>query len=42
MCGIAGIVNLGSESVVAKPELLTMSRELTHRGPDDDGHYVDP
>ena len=44
MCGIAGFIQRSGEGSeawllgVAK----AMSRSLTHRGPDDDGHWVDP
>ena len=38
MCGICGIV--GHESVT-RDELARMTRTLEHRGPDDEGYYVD-
>ncbi|MDD4939886.1 MAG: asparagine synthase (glutamine-hydrolyzing) [Candidatus Omnitrophica bacterium] len=39
MCGIAGILNLNSDPV--NRELLTkITRSLSHRGPDDEGIYV--
>lgn len=39
MCGIAGIVNFnGSE--VKESDLLQMMKEIKHRGPDDEGVYV--
>ena len=41
MCGIAGILNLEADSPVDESALRLMSDELVHRGPDDDGHYVD-
>jgi asparagine synthase (glutamine-hydrolysing) len=40
MCGICGVVALGRE-----PELetaRTMARQISHRGPDGTGEYVDP
>src|SRR4051794_8541436 len=43
MCGITGFVDTSrssSESVLMET-VRRMSRVLTHRGPDDDGHWVD-
>ena len=40
MCGIAGILGLGGRPV-ALDELRAMSGMLVHRGPDDDGYYLD-
>jgi asparagine synthase (glutamine-hydrolysing) len=37
MCGIAGFVGHGDRS-----DLTAMTTALTHRGPDDDGYYLDP
>jgi len=42
MCGIAGIVSLAPDARVEPDALRTMTAQLVHRGPDDDGHYVDP
>ena len=43
MCGIAGIVRLGTDSLEGKPvlerELRDMCAAIVHRGPDDDGFY---
>ena len=39
MCGITGIFNLNSEPV-SQDLLNRMSRELSHRGPDDEGVCV--
>jgi asparagine synthase (glutamine-hydrolysing) len=40
MCGIIGILNLNGQPVA--PEILTaMTRQLSHRGPNDEGIYVD-
>ena len=42
MCGIAGIIELGSHRT---PDLLTlrrMSAAITHRGPDEEGFFLDP
>ena len=40
MCGIVGIYNLNNERVSEKI-LKEMTREMAHRGPDDEGVYVD-
>jgi asparagine synthase (glutamine-hydrolysing) len=40
MCGIAGIVSMNG-SPVLEQELRNMSRAMVHRGPDDDGIYLD-
>jgi asparagine synthase (glutamine-hydrolysing) len=37
MCGIAGFAGVGDRSV-----LEAMTRALAHRGPDDEGYYIDP
>jgi asparagine synthase (glutamine-hydrolysing) len=42
MCGIAGILNVTADRLVAADELRLMSAPLSHRGPDDAGEYVDP
>lgn len=39
MCGITGIFNFNSEPV-SRDLLIRMSRELSHRGPDDEGFCV--
>ena len=39
MCGIAGIISLNER--VNRDTLLLMSQELTHRGPDDFGIWID-
>lgn len=41
MCGIAGIVNFGSQKPPALNELRRMAAALTHRGPDDEGFHLD-
>ena len=38
MCGVAGIISLNEE--VSRDALLLMSQELTHRGPDDSGIWI--
>ncbi len=42
MCGIAGILSLTPDASVAVDELATLAAPLVHRGPDDEGCYVDP
>jgi len=41
MCGIAGIYNYATEEPVDGTTLRRMTDLLTHRGPDDDGFYVE-
>ena len=41
MCGICGQYNFGGDAPVRRSTIETMSRTLTHRGPDDDGLYLD-
>jgi asparagine synthase (glutamine-hydrolysing) len=40
MCGIAGIVSLGGQPI-ALDELRAMGGAIVHRGPDDDGYFLD-
>ncbi|NNG07052.1 MAG: asparagine synthase (glutamine-hydrolyzing) [Desulfobacteraceae bacterium] len=40
MCGICGIFNLDGEPV-PHGHIKSMADELAHRGPDDEGHYID-
>lgn len=40
MCGICGQYNLGDSEPVARRDIETMTRTLVHRGPDDEGFYV--
>ena len=42
MCGIAGIVSLAPDVRVDPQALRTMAGQLVHRGPDDEGYYLDP
>src|SRR5690554_4464886 len=39
MCGIAGIINLDNSSA-SEEELLLMMQTMKHRGPDDQGTYI--
>ncbi len=41
MCGIAGIVNFNGAGIVDKAVVEKMTRALAHRGPDDDGFFVE-
>ncbi|MGH2935405.1 MAG: asparagine synthase (glutamine-hydrolyzing) [Gaiellaceae bacterium] len=42
MCGICGVVRLDGEGQAVDPaRLVAMTRSLTHRGPDDEGYFVD-
>lgn len=42
MCGIAGFVRLDGEGqIIDSARLIAMTRSLTHRGPDDEGYYID-
>ncbi|MCH8807934.1 MAG: asparagine synthase (glutamine-hydrolyzing) [Planctomycetes bacterium] len=41
MCGIAGILNLSPEATIERDALRTMAAQLVHRGPDDEGVFVD-
>ncbi len=40
MCGICGIVAIGKDCAVSKEVLQRMNQSIAHRGPDDDGFYV--
>lgn len=42
MCGIAGILSLAPDAPVDGALLPRMAAQLVHRGPDDEGVYVDP
>jgi asparagine synthase (glutamine-hydrolysing) len=41
MCGICGKLNFDLQAPVEHRELETMTRTMHHRGPDDEGYYVD-
>lgn len=41
MCGIAGQFDFGDGSPIDMARLTRMTRVVTHRGPDDEGFYVD-
>jgi asparagine synthase (glutamine-hydrolysing) len=40
MCGICGIVNRASDARVSRDVLIDMRDVMTHRGPDDEGLYI--
>lgn len=40
MCGICGIISLWPKEAVSEDTLRLMCKELTHRGPDDEGVYL--
>jgi asparagine synthase (glutamine-hydrolysing) len=40
MCGIAGVVQFESESRVAAETVRQMCNVMAHRGPDDDGYFI--
>lgn len=41
MCGIAGKINFDRENIVDAFELKRMTNSLRHRGPDDEGYFLD-
>jgi asparagine synthase (glutamine-hydrolysing) len=41
MCGIAGVVNFDRREPVERETLVRMARSIAHRGPDDEGIYID-
>ena len=41
MCGICGQFNFGNQAPVRRQDLEVMTRSITHRGPDDEGYYLD-
>ncbi len=40
MCGICGIINFNNKPV-SQDQILTMMGHMKHRGPDDEGHFID-
>ena len=40
MCGICGQFNFRHDAPVVRRELETMARTMRHRGPDDEGYYI--
>jgi asparagine synthase (glutamine-hydrolysing) len=41
MCGIAGIIQFGDDALVDGAVVRRMCRTIAHRGPDDEGFYVE-
>jgi asparagine synthase (glutamine-hydrolysing) len=41
MCGIAGIIS-SNQDLVTTQRLRAMTQSLAHRGPDGEGHYINP
>jgi len=41
MCGICGQYNFVTEAPVEREDLEKMTRTMVHRGPDDEGYYID-
>lgn len=41
MCGIAGIFHFNTPRPVDRDVLERMARSITHRGPDDEGYFID-
>ncbi len=41
MCGISGIFNLSSRQPIDTQLLQRINREQSHRGPDDEGYFID-
>lgn len=40
MCGIAGVIYVDRQRTVYENELKSMTRNIIHRGPDDEGFYI--
>ncbi|HTQ58904.1 MAG TPA: asparagine synthase (glutamine-hydrolyzing) [Candidatus Solibacter sp.] len=41
MCGICGQFNFGSSAPVRRADLEVMTKSITHRGPDDEGYFIE-
>lgn len=41
MCGICGQYNFGNLATVQRRDIEAMNRTITHRGPDDEGYYLE-
>lgn len=42
MCGIAGILCSSGDQANLDREIKKMTARLIHRGPDGEGHWIDP
>ena len=40
MCGITGKLNLDTQKKITLPEIKKMTDVISHRGPDDEGFYI--
>lgn len=40
MCGLCGIINYEKERIVKNDDLKQMANSIRHRGPDDEGYYI--
>jgi asparagine synthase (glutamine-hydrolysing) len=41
MCGICGQYNFGDDAPVLRQDIRRMANSIVHRGPDDEGYYLD-
>ena len=41
MCGICGQFNFGHQTPVRRDDLQVMTNSIAHRGPDDEGYFID-
>lgn len=41
MCGICGQYNFGTDAPVRRRDIEAMTRTISHRGPDDEGYYIE-
>jgi asparagine synthase (glutamine-hydrolysing) len=41
MCGICGQFNFGRQNPVSKRDIQAMANSIVHRGPDDEGYFLD-
>lgn len=41
MCGICGQFNFGHQAPIRQADLQAMTESITHRGPDDEGYFID-
>ncbi|PYU12506.1 MAG: asparagine synthase (glutamine-hydrolyzing) [Acidobacteria bacterium] len=41
MCGICGQYNFGTDAPVRRRDIEAMTKTISHRGPDDEGYYIE-
>lgn len=41
MCGICGQLNFGTQAPVRQSDIEAMTRSMVHRGPDDEGYFIE-